>query len=160
MSMPPLIHRNLHAGFSLVSAIFLIVVLAGLGVAMMFISTMQHQSSALDIQGVRAYQAARAGIEWGLFQRVRAAGNSGCFANTNITFPAGTSLQAFTVTVSCASNLNSDINALGASKVPSNIQPAIITAVACNMPNGAGNCVQGQASTSPDFILRVVEVRL
>lgn len=55
-------------GFSLVTAIFLLVVLSGLGAAMMTFSAAQHQSSALDVLGARAYQASRAGIEWGAYQ--------------------------------------------------------------------------------------------
>lgn len=54
-------------GFSLVSAIFLLVVVAALGAFAVTISTTQHQSQALDVMGSRAYQAARAGIEWAAF---------------------------------------------------------------------------------------------
>ena len=54
-------------GFALVSAIFILVVLAALGAFIVSISTSQQIGSALDVQGVRAYQAARAGIEWGLY---------------------------------------------------------------------------------------------
>lgn len=57
-----------QAGFSIVSAIFIIVVLAVLGAALVTVSTLQHSSAALDLQGVRAYQAARAGVEWGLYR--------------------------------------------------------------------------------------------
>jgi MSHA biogenesis protein MshP len=148
--MPFPIRRFVSAGFSLVSAIFLIVVLAGLGVAMMFVSTMQHQSTALDVQGVRAYQAARAGIEWGLYQRIRVLNNSACFTPNprNLSFPAGSSLLPFTVTVTCAQD-----------SIVSGINTARITAVACNMPTG-GACSQNQTNNSPDFVLRVVEVRL
>ena len=55
-------------GFSLVSAIFLLVVIAALGTFAVTLSTTQQQSSALDVMGARAYQAAQAGIEWGAFQ--------------------------------------------------------------------------------------------
>jgi MSHA biogenesis protein MshP len=55
-------------GFALVSAIFILVVLAALGAFILNISTNQQIGSALDVQGVRAYQAARAGIEWGVYQ--------------------------------------------------------------------------------------------
>ncbi|MDO8931682.1 MAG: hypothetical protein Q7U97_04750 [Rhodocyclaceae bacterium] len=55
-------------GFAIVSAIFILVVLAALGAFILSISSSQQIGSALDVQGVRAYQAARAGIEWGLFQ--------------------------------------------------------------------------------------------
>src|SRR5437899_3676273 len=62
------------AGVGLVTAIFLLVVLAGLGGAMVALSAAQQSSSALDVEGARAYQAARAGIEWGLYQNLRTAG--------------------------------------------------------------------------------------
>ncbi|MBA3034054.1 MAG: agglutinin biogenesis protein MshP [Gammaproteobacteria bacterium] len=55
-------------GFAIVSAIFILVVLAALGAFILNISSSQQIGSALDVQGVRAYQAARAGVEWGLFQ--------------------------------------------------------------------------------------------
>ncbi|MBU1425324.1 MAG: hypothetical protein KKH12_07740 [Gammaproteobacteria bacterium] len=54
-------------GFSLVSAIFLLVVLAGLGAGMVTFSTAQNQSQAMDTMGSRAYQAANAGIEWAAY---------------------------------------------------------------------------------------------
>lgn len=62
-----MIVRRIQHGFSLVSAIFLLVVLAVLGVAMVSFSTMQNQSQALDVMGSRAYQAAQAGIEWAAY---------------------------------------------------------------------------------------------
>jgi Tfp pilus assembly protein PilX len=53
-----------QCGFLLVTAIFLLVILAALGAFILTISGTQQTSSALDVQGSRAYQAARAGIEW------------------------------------------------------------------------------------------------
>ena len=55
---------NRQSGFLLVTAIFLLVILAALGAFILTISGTQQTSSALDVQGARAYQAARAGIEW------------------------------------------------------------------------------------------------
>lgn len=60
--------RHKVRGFSLISAIFLLVVLAALGAMMVTFFAAQQQSSAIDALGSRAYQAARAGIEWGAFQ--------------------------------------------------------------------------------------------
>jgi MSHA biogenesis protein MshP len=60
-------------GFALVSAIFILVVLAALGGFIATVSTTQHVGSALDVMSARAYQAARAGVEWGLFQTQAAA---------------------------------------------------------------------------------------
>lgn len=55
-------------GFTMVSAIFILVVLAALGAFIVNVSTTQQITTAQDTQGARAYQAARAGIEWGLYQ--------------------------------------------------------------------------------------------
>lgn len=59
---------KLQRGFSLISAIFLLVVIAALGTFAVTLSTTQQQSAALDVLGARAYQAARTGIEWGAYQ--------------------------------------------------------------------------------------------
>lgn len=83
-------------GFSIVSAIFLLVVLAALGAFMVTFSSVQHISSALDVQGARAYHAARAGIEWGSYQVLRGAF---CPAPTNV--PLAGNLAGFVVTVQC-----------------------------------------------------------
>lgn len=58
---------KVQRGFSLVSAIFLLVVLAGLGAAMVNFSIAQNQAQALDVMGSRAYQAANAGVEWAAY---------------------------------------------------------------------------------------------
>lgn len=56
--------RLKQQGFALILALFLLVVLAALGGAMATFSSTQHLNSAQDIQGSRAYWAARAGLEW------------------------------------------------------------------------------------------------
>ena len=96
-------------GFSLVSAIFLLVVIAALGTFAMTLSTTQHQSAALDVMGARAYQAARAGIEWGAYQIIQSgvagpAFATACQAGGAIPQPGvlpGT-LSSFTVNVECS----------------------------------------------------------
>jgi MSHA biogenesis protein MshP len=114
--------RRLQRGFSIVSAIFLLVVLAFLGAAMVTFSTSQQQSSALDVMGVRAYQASRAGIEWGAFQILQPAVAGGAFlaactpGPTTNTLAAGTlagTLSGFTVAVNCTSVAVPDANATG-----------------------------------------------
>ena len=58
--------RLSHAGFAAIAAIFLLVVLAALGAFMLTFSNTQQLNSAADVQGSRAYWAARAGIAWGV----------------------------------------------------------------------------------------------
>jgi MSHA biogenesis protein MshP len=55
-------------GFALASAIFIIVVLAALALGITLLTTQTETGHARDISGSRAYQAARAGIDWGAYQ--------------------------------------------------------------------------------------------
>ncbi|MEA3192428.1 MAG: biosis protein MshP [Betaproteobacteria bacterium] len=65
-------------GFALIMAVFLIVTLAAIGVYLVTMSTGQVQAVSQDEQAVRAYQAARAGLEWVTYRRLR---NSVCPAS-------------------------------------------------------------------------------
>src|SRR5450759_4421914 len=102
-------------GFSLVSAIFLLVVIAALGTFAVTLSTTQQQSAALDVLGSRAYQAARAGIEWGAYQAIINPGAITC-ATLPATAPNGpivmaNTLQNFNVMVNCGSAAASEAGA-------------------------------------------------
>ncbi|MEO8627478.1 MAG: hypothetical protein ABI612_05170 [Betaproteobacteria bacterium] len=54
-------------GFALVGAIFILVVLAALAVGITLFMTQSETSHARDVSGARAYQAARAGLDWGAY---------------------------------------------------------------------------------------------
>ena len=121
------------AGFALVAAIFLLVVLAALGAFIVSISTSQQMGSALDVQGERAYQAARSGIEWGVYQVTRNGASCSPAVTNSFGFPAtATTLAAFTVTVTCTAypDANGGPTVYG------------IIATACNQPT-AGACPNG-----------------
>lgn len=115
----PLRHQT---GFTAISALFILVVLTALGAAILTVSTSQHLGSAQDINGVRAYEAARAGVEWGLFRQRQA---SSCVAST----PVAATLGEFTVTVTCQATAGT------------NSGPVVHTvrSTACNQPL-AGGC--------------------
>lgn len=90
--------QQTECGFTIVAAIFLLVVLAALGAFMLSISNTQHLTSAQDVQGSRAYWAARAGLELAI-------------ASTPATCPAAntttnmiTSIDAFSVQISTSCN--------------------------------------------------------
>jgi MSHA biogenesis protein MshP len=99
---------KLQQGFSLVTAIFLLVVLAGLGAVMMTFFTAQQQSSALDVMGARAYQASRAGIEWGAYQIIQSGVAGGAFASACQPGPVSSpvaltnTLSGFNLNVQCS----------------------------------------------------------
>lgn len=71
-TMPPEFAQHLR-GFALVSAILILVIPAALGGFIATVATTRHAGSALDVMSARSYQAARAGIEWGLFQALQTA---------------------------------------------------------------------------------------
>lgn len=95
-------------GFVLPSAIFLLVILASLAAFLVNLSMTQSRTSAQDVQGARAYQAARAGIEWGLY-RVLDPTNATVVAPAAPAWPnmpacanaAGLAIEGFTVAVGC-----------------------------------------------------------
>lgn len=134
-------------GVGLVTAIFLLVVIAGLAVAMVTIFTTQQGSSALDVQGTRAYQAARAGLEWGVYKRLR---EGSCAGTSLIVLDDATSLRGFVVTVVFQTAKGPDTD----SGVAGTLDRCKVTATACNAPDG-GACPNPQNTT--DYVQRVME---
>jgi MSHA biogenesis protein MshP len=134
-------------GFSMITAIFLLVVLSALGAAVLLVSSMQHTSSAIDVQGARAYQAARAGIEWGMYQ-ILDPGNAvsgpaalpSCFATTTLTL-AGT-LSGFSTTVSCS------VAGAATTEANRNLQAYAIVALAKIGTAGSPNYVERQITAT------------
>lgn len=103
--------RRSQRGFSIVSAIFLMVILAALGAAILTFSTAQHTSSAQDLEASRAYQAARAGIEWGLYQVITPVGAPAAAACTTAGLALSGNLSGFTVAVSCTRTTDTEAGA-------------------------------------------------
>ena len=97
--MRPELHYPLprQDGFSIVSAIFLLVVLSAMGAFMLTFSNVQQMTSMQDLQGAKAYQAARAGIDWGAYQILQ--NNGACAASTAV--PLGGNLTSFSLVVNC-----------------------------------------------------------
>lgn len=124
------------AGFTLVSVLFILVVLAALGAALAQVGLRQQLGSAAEIEAARAYQAARGGLEWAAFQVLRnpapPAAAPACFATSSFTL-AG--LAGFTVTVSCTRTPGSGTLADGATTLAF----YQLVANACNAPSG-GSC--------------------
>ena len=124
-------------GFSLISAIFLLVVLSALGTFMLMFSSAQQIGMVQDLEGSRAYQAARAGVEWGLYQ---VSHTSLCPATTHLNFDSATGLAAFTSSVSCTQDGPY-------TEGGSSISVYRLTANACNRP-ASGACPGGAGSLS------------
>lgn len=140
--------RNNQRGFSIITAIFLLVVLGGLGAMMVTFFVAQQQSSALDVMGSRAYQASRAGIEWAAFNvNQQPAGTqwAGCGTLVTPLFSAGTlggDLSPFSVTLTCGAASAVDGTA---------------TIWVYNLTSTASF---GGSAGSPDYVERVINVKL
>lgn len=155
---------NMPRGFALLSAIFILVVLAMLGAALLHVSSFQQIGAALDMQGTRAYQAARAGIEWSIYKvnataaynfsygtPVGAVGSADpnlrtCPASPTSFVPPAATFAGFTVTVTCATTADA------------NNGPTVfaLTSTACNQPDD-GAC-PNTANPGPLYVERRLDV--
>ena len=93
----PSVRRTASQGFVLPAAIFLLVVMATLSAFLVQVTAASNIDSAADIQGARAYQAARLGIETGLY----AVQVSGTCSGGTLSGVGG--LTGFKVTWACSS---------------------------------------------------------
>lgn len=83
-----------QSGLSIISALFMLLLMAALGAFILTFSVVQHVTQAQDIQGSRAYWAANAGIAWGAYRVV----------TDNACASATLTVEGFTVTVGCSSS--------------------------------------------------------
>lgn len=141
----------LQQGIAIVSAVFLLVVLAGLGTFILNISSNQQIGSALDFMGAKSYQAARSGTEWGLYRALKvdsSANSSNCVATTDIGV-----IDTMAVTVTClqvAPTLTVTEAGMGVIYA--------ITATACSIPSTInGTSCPGDVS-SPLYVERMISV--
>lgn len=153
--------RNKQTGVALASAIFLLVVLAGLGAILLTVGSLQQTTSARDVMGSKAYQAARAGIEWGAYKVLQQALPGTCFTSpTTIAMPAGTDLTGLSATVTCTppTTANEGTRSSGApgpspGGVP--LEFYVITSTACNQPP-----CPNTTSPGPGYVERQLQVSI
>jgi len=152
--------RVRQGGFLVIAAVFLLVVLAGLVAYLTTVSSASQAASAADLNSAKAYQAARAGAEWGAYQLLRNPGG-GTFKPTcdggaatatfNLTFGGG--LSSYTATVTCT-RVNPDITE-GATTV----KAYRLVSNACNAPTGGRACPNAAALEST-YVEREVSLSL
>ncbi|MTW13732.1 MSHA biogenesis protein MshP [Pseudoduganella eburnea] len=119
-------NKRRQQGFGYIAAIVIVVVLSALGVAAARLSTTQQTGANQDLLSSRAWQAARAGTEWGMYRALR---QQSCAAATTINVGNG-----FNVTVKCDSAVFFEGEV---ENPPGTVQPQsktafTITATACN----------------------------
>ena len=87
--------KSTEKGFALPTVIFFLVIVASIVGTMSKLASNQAGATSLSIQSVRAYYAAKSGVEWAAHQIE----NSGSCSNSSLTLTSG--LTGFTVAVSC-----------------------------------------------------------
>jgi MSHA biogenesis protein MshP len=115
-------------GFLVIAAVFLVVVLAGLVAYLATVSSTSQAASAADLNSSRAYQAARAGIEWAAYQILESGGGfcSGGTGTQTLTFGSTATLTSFRTEIGCTSTGPYTEGAT------STLRTYAVTAVACN----------------------------
>ncbi|MFQ5659793.1 MAG: hypothetical protein ACE5GZ_05160 [Gammaproteobacteria bacterium] len=92
--------KQLQTGFSLIAAIFLIVVVAALGTFMVTIGTTQQQTSLFSVLGTRALFAADSGMQWAIHFVVT---NNACLIPPNDSFTlVGGAAAGYDIKLGCA----------------------------------------------------------
>lgn len=129
-------HHSFQQGFAAVAAVFLVVGLAALGAFMVSFSSTQQLTFAQDVQGSRAYWAARAGLGWGLGSLTA---NSAACPLPN---PRNFVVQGFAVTVTCTPTVYSDAG----------VNNVVIYRLVSSASQGAGaTAVERSVSASVEF---------
>lgn len=145
-------------GFLIIAAVFLLVVLSALALYLASVSQTSQAASAGDLQSARAYQAARAGIEWAAYQILRDPGG-GTFkpacdgGSATKTLAFSSTLTNFAATVTCTStgaSLTEAGTPVTSYKIESN---------GCNIPTGGGACPNA-AALSATYVERELRLTL
>jgi len=148
-------------GFGAITAIVVLVILALFGTAMVTVGTVQQMTSVQDLLAANAWQAARAGNEWGLY---KARNKSDWTANTGENCDTGTrtaeldltAQTGFRVTVTCtpSQNYNEGETVPGTDKT---VRIYTILAIACN----AAACPDKSATAAnPGYVERSRRVQI
>lgn len=130
---------DFQRGFGAIAAIVILVILASLAAAIVSLGTTQQMTSAQDIMSAKAWQAARAGNEYGLFRALSTTTPtdvwktcSGASSTLNLTADTG-----FYVTVYCDSWIYNE-GETGPPWTPTSVRVYSIRAIACPIAGCTG----------------------
>jgi MSHA biogenesis protein MshP len=98
---------NRQQGFSMVMAIFILVVMGLLGGYMVRLSGVQQMTVSYALQGSRAYLAAKAGLEWAIARISNGGSCTDVNAQTAMTFA---DINGFTVKLTCSASTYTEGN--------------------------------------------------
>jgi MSHA biogenesis protein MshP len=133
------------SGFGAIAAIVVLVVLASLAAAIVRIGGGAQVALAQDFNAARAWQAARAGTEWGVYQALKGSWTSCASQSQTLDLRSDTGMR---VTVSCDSTLYNEGEA--SPGVAQTRRVYTVTALACN----AALCPDAAQAVQPGYVER------
>lgn len=144
MSARAVFRRPQH-GLGAIAAIVVLVLLAALAAAIVRLGASQQSALAQDLQAERAAQAARAGIEWGLYQAFKGSWTTCAGASQTLDLGTDTGMR---VTVSCSATVyNEGEQGVGSAR---QVRIYTIDAVACP----ATSCPDATMAAQPGYVER------
>ena len=154
---PPVmpLRRRLQRGFGAMMAIVILVILSSLAAGMVTLGTTQQLTAAQDVLSARAFAAARAGLDVGMFRALSSLTPTDTWKNCNPAQSIFLDLSAVTgfhVGVTCTSL---DYNDGQSSTGPVLLRVFQITATACN---STVQCPDNTMATTPGYVERVRQV--
>lgn len=126
-----------QAGFTLVTALFLVVVGALVSLYLVRMGSVQSSTTDLALNGSRAYMAARAGTEWAIHRTV--AGTLACPTSSTFNLTEQ-DLAGFQINISCSRSSYSESG-----------NTVIVTDI-------TSTATLGSYGVSPDYVYRQVQV--
>lgn len=142
-------------GLGAVAVILVLVLLAGIAAAVLRMGQQSQSQTTQGLQGARATAAARAGVEWGLYQAFKGTWTS-C-SNASQTLDLAADGGGLRVTVRCNAQVyNEGESAPG---TPATVRIYTIDAVACTSRSATTACPDATAAVTQGYVERWRQVQ-
>lgn len=143
--LPPT-YRPRQTGFGAMAAVFVLVILATLAAAVARLGWTQQTTFSQGLLAAKANLAARAGLEWGMYQALKGTWTSCSSASQTLDLRAETDMW---VTVTCSHDSYKESETSGGAAV--SVKVYNVTAVACN---GTASCPDNTAAVTTYYVER------
>jgi MSHA biogenesis protein MshP len=142
-------------GIGALAVVLVLVVLSTIAAAVVRLGTQSQGQTSQALQGARATAAARAGIEWGLYQALR--GSWSACSGTSQTLDLSADAAGMRVTVSC--DMRSFNEGESAPGTPAVVRVYTLDAVACTSRTATTACPDAGAATTQGYVERRRQVQ-
>jgi MSHA biogenesis protein MshP len=133
-------------GLGAITVIVVLVLLAGIAAAIVRLNSAAQSTATQELLAARAAQAARAGLQWGLYQAFKGSWTACSGASSTLDLGSESGMR---VTVRCdATDYNEGESAPGTART---VRVYTLDAVACN---GSGDCPDHSLVARPGYVER------